>query len=104
MFLFFSPFFLIFVSLSKNKNFQPWLIPPSAASLQADLREDGVVEEAARGHLGLRGARDEDGGDRGGERVLAVQVRRQRVPVLEADLEDLRVLHLRYEDQVVQRL
>ena len=68
------------------------------------LGEDGVVELAACGHLGEGlGAQDEGRGARG-EGRLAVELRRQCAPVLQADLEDLHLLHLRYHDQVMQGL
>ena len=40
----------------------------------------------------------------GAKRTLSVQVRSQTVPILQADLEYLCLIHLRYHDQVVQRL
>ena len=66
-----------------------------------DLREDGVVELSAERHVGHPA--DEQGGV-GAERGLSVQIGGQTVPVLEADLEDLGLVHLRDHDEVVQRL
>jgi len=68
------------------------------------LGQDRVVELAAGRHFlqGL-GAQDERGGA-AGEGGLAVQLCRQGAPVLQADFEDLHLLHLRDQDQVVQGL
>ena len=62
------------------------------------LGQDGQVEVSPRRDVG------QQGGGGGGEGALAVQLGRQVVPVLQADLEDLRLLHLRHQQHVVQGL
>ena len=68
------------------------------------LGQDRVVELSAGRHFlqGL-GAQDERGGA-AGEGGLAVQLCCKGAPVLQADFEDLHLLHLRDQDQVVQGL
>ena len=72
--------------------------------LVTHLGQDRVVELSAGRHFlqGL-GAQDEWGGA-AGEGGLTIQLCRQGTPVLQADLEDLHLLHFRDQDQVVQGL
>ena len=67
------------------------------------LGEHGQVELSAGRHVKVLVA-GEQGRGGGGEGALAVQLCRQVVPVLQADLEDLRLLYLRHQQHVVQGL
>ena len=61
-----------------------------------------VKDSARRRAAGIARFVHENGRRRDAERRFAVQIGRQRVPVFQADLEDFRLVHFGYEQQVLQ--
>lgn len=77
--------------------------PSVPVYVSSHLGEHGQVEVPAWGHVKVLAPREQGGGG-GREGALPVELRRQVVPVLQTDLKDLRLLHLRHQQHVVQSL